>query len=55
MPSLIELDMESSFVIELKITCIDIGIFCWTNPCRKKKKKEKLSNKLGGGPEMNSH
>ena len=27
--------MESSLVIELKTACVDIGIFCWTNPCKK--------------------
>ena len=27
--------MESSSVIELKTACVDIGIFCQTNPCRK--------------------
>ena len=50
MPSLIKLDMESGLVIELKIFLLYNGIF-WTNPYRKKKP----SNKLGGGPEINSH
>ena len=27
--------MESTLVIELKTACVDTGIFCWTNPCRK--------------------
>ena len=49
MPSLIWLDMESSLVIELEIACVDNGIFCWTNPCRK------LTNSIRVSQEMNSH
>jgi hypothetical protein len=41
--------MESSLVIELKIACVDIGYFCWTNPCRK------FSNLIWESLEMNSH
>jgi hypothetical protein len=32
---------------------MDIGYFVGLTPTEKE--KEKLSNKLGGGPEMNSH
>ena len=41
--------MESSSVIELKTVCVDIGIFCRTNPYRKT-----LNIDLGS-PEINSH
>ena len=41
--------MESSLVIELKTACVDIGIFCWTNPCRK------TFNIDLGSYEINSH
>jgi hypothetical protein len=46
--SLIQLDMESSLVIEPKTTSIDKGIFCWANPCREtpKFKLEKPWDKL---------
>ena len=39
--------MESSLVIELKTTCVDIGIFCQTNPWRKKENFQYRPGKSG--------
>ena len=43
--------MESGLVIELKTIMQTTVYFVGLTPAEKKK----LSNKLGGGPEMNSH